>query len=143
MDAVLETPLTAYEIGYRMTESERITGRVILTEDNLAQDNGSAGVNNAQRLVRIVDLSGQNYEDAVDAIDDMGGSTGAAVKHLSQWDFGQETDNDAAVIDNYTSRNHVENLAHHREEHNSISYWLIADHSLRHYALYRRPLGSI
>lgn len=218
LDAVLETPLTAYEIGYRMAESGHITGRVVMTEDDMAQDNGSAeeglssslignfklidishdrvgtkpswkyspeeladpslrendfeddliievtggidspydhfgtdgerenyqqGYNDAQRLVRIIDLNGQNYEDAVDAINDMGGSTGAAVEYLSQWDVGQETDSDAAVIDNYTSRNHVERLACHREEHGGINYWLIADHSLRHYVLYRRPLDSI
>lgn len=216
LDAVLETPLSAYEIGYRITDSGHVTGRVVITEDALAQDNGSAeedlsqllignanlidistetiatrpswkysaqeladpaliedeyeddlvvevtggidgvydnfttdeersqyrrGYEDAQRLVRIILLRGQDYENAVDAINALGGSTGAAVAHLAQWDNGTQSDNDAEAANRYDSLVYVESMAHHREEHGGINYWLVADHSLRHYVLYRRPLA--
>lgn len=216
LDTVLETPLSAYEIGYRITESGHVTGRVVITRDALDQNNGSAeedlsgllignanlidistqeistrpswkysaeeladpsliedeyeddlvievtggidgaydnfatdeeraeyrrGYEDAHRLVRIALLRTQAYENAVDAINALGGSTGAAVEHLAQWDDGRESDNDAEATNGYDSRVYVENMAHHREIHGGIEYWLVANHILRHYILYRRPLA--
>lgn len=216
LTAVLETPLSPYEIGYRITESGHVTGRVVITEDALAQDNGSAeedlsglllgnvnlidistnevgtrpswkysaaeladpslrmddyeddlivevtggidgpydnfatdeeraeyrrGYEDAHRLVCIIMLQGQDYESAVDAINTLGGSTRAAVEYLAQWDNGGENDNDAEAGNSYDSLVYVEAMAHHREEHGGITYWLVADHTLRHYALYRQPLN--
>lgn len=94
-----------------------------------------------RRLVRIVSLSGDDYETAVDEINDNGGSTSAAVEYLSQWDYGDENDN-AAPTNGYVDQTWLEKFAHHVVEHNNITYWLIANHDLGDYTLYRKPLHT-
>lgn len=95
----------------------------------------------ADLLVCIVFLQGQDYEDAVDAINDQGGSTQAAVEHLSQWDYGSENDAAATVNNNgYDRHAEVESRPHHIGAAGGLTYWLAADHIHGTCALYRRPL---
>src|SRR5699024_1898748 len=66
-------------------------------------------------LVCVVFLQGQDYEDAVDAANNLGGSTEAVVAHLSQWDYGDENDA-AAEVNGYTERTDLERLRHQLHE---------------------------
>lgn len=95
----------------------------------------------AYPLVLIVFMDGEDYENAVDAANDLGGSTEAVVEYLSQWDFGEEDDN-AASITGYTDLADLEANRHqlHEVDHGGLHYWLQLDHALGIYALYRRPL---
>jgi hypothetical protein len=94
-------------------------------------------------LVSIVHLSGDDYETAVDAANDQGGSTDAVVGYLSRWDDGDETDA-AAEVNGHADLSELESWGHqlHEVDHGGLHYWLVLDHGLRFYALYRRPLGS-
>lgn len=94
-------------------------------------------------LVSVVHLSGDDYETAVDVANDQGGSTSAVVEYLSRWDHGDETDA-AAEINGHTDRSALESWNHqlHEVDHGGLHYWLVIDHGLRFYALYRRPLSS-
>lgn len=95
-------------------------------------------------LVCVVFLQGQDYNDAVDAANETGGSTEAVVKHLAQWDFGDETDG-AATVNGHTDLTELEHLPHqlHEVDHGGLHYWLQLDHRLGIYGLYRRPLSTI
>lgn len=94
-------------------------------------------------LVCIVHLDGDDYEQAVDAANDQGGSVDAVAGYLAQWDYGREND-DASFVNGRTELADLENLPHqlHETEHGGLHYWLQIDHGLRFYALYRRPLDQ-
>lgn len=94
-------------------------------------------------LVCIVHLTGDDYESAVDAANERGGSTKTVVAHLAQWDYGDETDG-ASEVNGRDALAELEALPHqlHEVDHGGLHYWLQIDHGLRFYALYRRPLGQ-
>jgi len=94
-------------------------------------------------LICVIFIQSQEYEDAVDAANARGGSTEAVVKHLAQWDFGEETDG-AASVNGYTDLSELESLPHqlHEVDHGGLHYWLQLDHHLGIYGLYRRPLSA-
>lgn len=93
-------------------------------------------------LVNVIFLSGDDYETAVDAANDHGGSTDAVVAYLAQWDYGDENDG-AAEVNGHTQLAELERLPQqlHEADHGGLHYWLGIDHGLRHYSLYRRPLS--
>lgn len=94
-------------------------------------------------LVLIVFMQGQDYEDAVDAVNDRGGSTKAVVEYLAQWDYGEENDS-ASEVNGRTDLAELERLPHqlHEVDHGGLHYWLEIDHRLGFYGLFRRPLQS-
>lgn len=94
-------------------------------------------------LVCIVILTGDDYEQAVDAANDAGGSTQAVVEHLSQWDHGTENDQAAAVLGTI-SLAQLRSWPHqvHEVTSGGLEFWLLIDHGLRMYALYREPLDA-
>lgn len=94
------------------------------------------------KLVNIVDLGGEDYERAVDAANERGGSVDAVIAYLAQWDYGDENDN-AAEVNGYTDLAELGSLRHqlHEGDHGGLHYWLVLDHGLGFYSLYRRPLG--
>ncbi|WP_026820023.1 hypothetical protein [Arthrobacter castelli] len=95
----------------------------------------------SEPLVDIIHLQGDDYETAVDAANDQGGSTEAVVAYLAQFDYGDETDS-VAEINGHTKFVELERLQHqlHEADHGGLHYWLQVDHGLRFYGLYRRPL---
>lgn len=92
-------------------------------------------------LVCIVFMQGQDYEEAVDAANERGGSTDAVVAHLAQWDYGTENDG-AAEVNGHTRLKTLRHQIHqiHEVDHGGLHYWLQIDHHLGIYGLYRRPL---
>lgn len=90
-------------------------------------------------LVNIIFLSGDDYEAAVDAANDHGGSTDAVVAYLAQWDYGEENDG-AAEVNGHTQLERLPQQLH-EVDHGGLHYWLGIDHGLSHYCLYRRPLS--
>lgn len=94
-------------------------------------------------LVCVIFMQGQNYEDAVDAANALGGSTDAVVEHLAQWDYGKEND-DAACVNGHIELVDLERQHHqlHEIDHGGLHYWLQLDHPAGIYGLYRRPLGA-
>lgn len=92
-------------------------------------------------VVPIVTAWGDAYEAAVDAANDLGGSIDAVVEHLAQWDYGVETD-DAAAVNGHIQLAELEAWPHqlHEADHGGLHYWLVIDHHVGLYALYRRPL---
>lgn len=91
------------------------------------------------RLVSIVVVSGDDYERIVDEANDLGGSTSAVVEILARWDTGDEIDQ-ASRINGTQSQSQIERSVHEVIEHGGLRYWLLPNHDLRFYALYRRPL---
>ena len=93
-------------------------------------------------LVNITHHADDDYERAVDATNEHGGSIEAVVAHLAQWDFGEETDG-AAEQNGLARLSELTRLPHqlHEADHGGLHYWLLIDHGLRFYSLYRRPLG--
>lgn len=93
-------------------------------------------------LVHIVTLNDEEYERAVDAANDEGGSVQAVAKHLAKWDYGDENDG-AASVNGYTNLSDLEAGPHqiHTVDIGDLHYWLVIDHGLRFYALYRRPIN--
>lgn len=95
------------------------------------------------RLVHVVTLTGQDYEAAVAAAEAAGGSVDAVAAHLARWDRGDEADDEAALWphDMLTAAD-LGRLQHqlHRASAGGLDYWLLIDHQLRMYALYRAPL---
>ena len=93
-------------------------------------------------LVCIVHLDGDDYESAVDAANDAGGSTQAVAEYLAQSDYGDENDG-AAEVNGHTQLADLRNGPHqlHEVDLGSTHYWLNLDHGLCFYALYRRPMG--
>lgn len=94
-------------------------------------------------LVCVIFMQGQDYEDAVDAANEHGGSTEAVVTHLAQWDYGTENDG-AAEVNGHTELTELRRLPHqvHEVDHGGLHYWLQLDHHLGIYGLYRRPLNT-
>lgn len=92
-------------------------------------------------LVRIISVTGDDYETAVDQANDKGGSTDAVVEYLAQWDTGDEIDR-AATINGHTRLSDLEKQRHpfHIVDYDSHVYYLQADHHLGFYALYREEL---
>lgn len=94
-------------------------------------------------LVHIVTLTGEDYERAVDEANAMGGSTDAVAEYLAQRDYCHETDaaallypQDMPTVEDLQKLSHQLHSTFARTQH----YWLLADHQLGLYALYRLPL---
>lgn len=92
-------------------------------------------------LVCITFQTGDDYEIVVDEANARGGSVDAVIEFLTNWDFGDEDDN-AATIMGHTERVDLEKQTYHEGDYGNLHYWLIADHGMRHYALYRRRLDN-
>lgn len=92
-------------------------------------------------LTLIISVDGDDYEEAVEAAEDNGGSTEAVVAHLAQWDYGSEND-EASEIMGSSTLDELEALPHqlHQVCHDELTYYLLIDHGLRFYALYRPGL---
>lgn len=92
-------------------------------------------------LVTIIHLSNDEYEAAVDAANDQGGSTEAVVAYLAQWDYGDENDGASSVM-GMRSLAETQRLPHqlHPVTYGGLEYWLQLDHQLRFYTLYRAAL---
>ena len=95
------------------------------------------------RLVHIITLTGQDYDDAVQAAEAEGGSVDAVARHLAQWDHGAEAD-DAALLwpDDMPTRADLGRQRHqlHSARVGGLEYLVQIDHGLRMYALYRPTL---
>lgn len=95
------------------------------------------------RLVHVVTLTGQDYEDAVAAAEARGGSVDAVAEHLAQWDQGAETD-EAALLwpDDMPTLTDLQHQRHqlHTARAGGLAYHLQIDHQLGLYALYRPAL---
>ncbi|MGP5099571.1 hypothetical protein CIK69_01830 [Brachybacterium alimentarium] len=96
----------------------------------------------SEPLSHIITLTGDAYEQVVDEANAMGGSVDAVAAVLSAWDYGDETDA-AAELDPYRPTasdlgklSHQLHSAHVGHQH----YWLLIDHQLGLYSLYRLPL---
>lgn len=96
----------------------------------------------SEQLSHIITLTGDAYEQVVDEANAMGGSVDAVAAVLSAWDYGDETDA-AAELDPYRPTasdlgklSHQLHSAHIGHQH----YWLLFDHQLGLYSLYRLPL---
>lgn len=96
-------------------------------------------------LILVTHQSGDDYEEIVDAANAAGGSINAVVEHLARWDYGAETDADSASFHGTTTLAELQALAHqlHEGDHGGLHYWLLLDHHLRFYALYRQPLADL
>lgn len=62
LDALLGDPLSAYEIGRRITESGHVAGRVVITEDAISQAYGSAEHDLSSLLIGNEGLAEVSYE---------------------------------------------------------------------------------
>lgn len=94
-------------------------------------------------LICITFQQGDDYETAVDAANDNGGSIEAVAQYLAQWDYGTEND-DAAAFNGYVELATLEALPHqlHEVQIDGVAYWVNLDHGLRFYGLYRQPLSQ-
>lgn len=97
------------------------------------------------RLVHIVTLTGQDYDEAVQAAEAEGGSVDAVAEHLAQWDTGTETDqaallwpHDMPTIQDLECQRHQL----HTARAGGLTYHVQIDHGLRMYALYRPTLSA-
>ncbi|QTP19093.1 hypothetical protein [Micrococcus luteus] len=95
------------------------------------------------RLVHVITLAGQDYDDAVQAAEAEGGSVDAVARHLAQWDYGTESD-DAALLwpEDMPTRADLGRQRHqlHTARVRGLQYLVQIDHGLRMYALYRPTL---
>ncbi|QCP08426.1 hypothetical protein FDF08_10940 [Micrococcus luteus] len=95
------------------------------------------------RLVHIITLTGQDYDDAVRVAETEGGSVDAVARHLAQWDHGAEAD-DAALLwpEDMPTRADLGCQPHqlHAARVGGLGYLVQIDHGLRMYALYRPTL---
>lgn len=92
-------------------------------------------------LVPIVRLEGDGYDEAVDASEGTLTtleSVQAVIAHMSQWDYGDETDG-AGVVNGLNSLGELKALPHDLDEHHhaGTDYLLLSDAGLRFCALYR------
>lgn len=92
-------------------------------------------------LVPIVRLEGDEYDEAVDASEGTLmtlESVQAVIAHMSQWDYGDETDG-AGVVNGLNSLGELKALPHDLDEHHhaGTDYLLLSDAGLRFCALYR------
>lgn len=85
-------------------------------------------------LVLVADITGDEYEQAVDVVNDRGGSIDALVHYFTR----AEPDRRAGQA----RRSEVERLPHHQHVLDGVQYWVVTDHHRRRYALYRRPSGQ-
>lgn len=110
--------------------------------DELRRNAIAALARQADELLLVVSVSGDDYERAVDEANDAGGSTRAVVQYLAQWDTGDEVDR-ASLINGRVLLRTLEGWPHqlHEVTHDDTDYFLVIDHHLRFYSLYRRPLG--
>lgn len=86
-------------------------------------------------VLRAVTVQGTDYEHAVDAANDHGGSTAAVVEHLLARTSGSEPVRDEDYL-------HVDDLATaphqlHAVIHDGVQYWLHINHQQHLYTLYR------
>ncbi|WP_324701313.1 hypothetical protein [Micrococcus sp. HOU01] len=96
------------------------------------------------RLVRIVTATDQDYEVAVAEADAAGGSVDAVAAYLAQWDRGSEADDEAALWpEEMPTAAELGRLQHqlHCARAGGLDYWLLIDHQIGLYALYRAPLN--
>jgi len=86
--------------------------------------------------VTVVYMDGDDYETAMDETNNMGGSTGAAVEYLAQWDNGADSDaaetRDSAPWGAYDTT-HVESFG-------GLTYVYATNHIVGYVSLQRRPL---
>lgn len=129
-DEEIETAINTEVDDDFWTEYDDVRSRVIA---QLASD----------PLICIISLDGDDYEHAVDEANAAGGSTEAVVAHLSKWDYGEENDSAADALSDHTELDELETLPHqlHEVDHDETRYWVLIDHGLRFYALYRRPMN--
>lgn len=94
-------------------------------------------------LVLITYQPEPDYEIVVDKENECGGSVHAVVEYLSQWDYGEEKDAEASV-NGYTDLSEIHSWSHqvHEDDCRGTHYWLVLDHGLCFYALYRRPIDG-
>lgn len=95
-------------------------------------------------LIHIITVQDTEYEEAVDAANANGGSIDAVIEYLAQWDQGDETDADSSSYYGTRLLSDLEKLSHSLYEgtHGGLRYWLLVDHPLGLYSLYRAPLDS-
>lgn len=91
-------------------------------------------------LIHIITLSRDDYDMAVDEINDRGGSTRGAAEYMAQWDNGIEDDR-AATVNGASARADVQRwFLHETIRIDNIEYVVCWVHPLSTYALYRPPL---
>lgn len=95
------------------------------------------------RLVHVITLTGQDYDDAVQAAEAEGGSVDAVARHLAQWDYGTESDD--AVLpwpEDMPTRADLGRQRHqpHTARVGGLEYLVQIDRGLCMYALYRPTL---
>lgn len=88
------------------------------------------------RLVRIVSLSDDEFDDAVA---EHGAGAADLTPYLSQWDYGEENDH-AAVVNGYTPLADAQRFGTEEIVHDGITYWCAPDDGLRMCTLLREPL---
>ena len=95
-------------------------------------------------LILVTHQSEDDYEEAVDTANAAGGSIDAVIEHLSRWDYGAETDADSASFHGTTTEQDLMAMPHqlHEGDAGGMHYWLLLDHHLGFYALYRQPLDA-
>lgn len=95
------------------------------------------------RLVHVITLTGQDYDDTVQAAEAEGGSVDAVAQYLAQWDHGAEAD-DAALLwpEDMPTRADLGRQRHqlHIARVGGLEYLVQIDHGLCMYALYRPTL---
>lgn len=106
-----------------------------------AEQLATARLTAQQALVTIITVDGDEYDRVLAEahVNPTRDPDEAAVEILSRWDTGDEVDLASTVLGT-TPRREVESRDHAIIEHDGLTYWLEADHGLRHYALYRRKL---
>lgn len=92
-------------------------------------------------LVPIIHLEGDDYDEAVDASEGTLTtleSVQAVIAHMSQWDYGDESDG-AGVVNGLHSLGELKALPHDLDEHRhqGTDYLLLSDAGLRFCTLYR------
>lgn len=87
--------------------------------------------------VSVAFMDGDDYETMIDATNDNGGSTGAAVEYLAQWDYGTETD-EAHTTDG--AQWGPDDTAH-EVTFGGIDYVYATNHYMGYVSLNRRPIG--
>lgn len=85
----------------------------------------------------IVFLQDDEYEDMIDAANDMGGSVDACIEYMAQWDYG--TENDDARTDDAPQWGSSDTL--HTGTYGGIEYVYAVNHHYGYASLNRRPVG--
>ncbi len=118
---------------------ERMMGDAQTVADQQARRNEGVepDTDPAGPWVDIVFVDGDDYDAAVDAANDAGGSIDAVAEYLSQWDYGTETD-DAHTRDT-APWGAADTL--HPVTVDGLDYVLTVNHRIGYYSLNRRPLS--